>query len=66
MGAIITKTGCYIPNFAVKNDEFIQKSFLDDKGNPFLKKIKKLLIRFLLLQVLKKEDMRILIIILLI
>ena len=46
MGAIITKTGCYIPNFAVKNDEFLQKSFLDDKGNPFLKKNKEIIDTF--------------------
>ena len=31
MGVIITKTGCYIPNFAVKNDKFLQNSFLDEK-----------------------------------
>ena len=38
MGVIITKTGCYIPKFAVKNEVFLQNSFLDEKGNPFLKK----------------------------
>ena len=38
MGAIISKTGCYIPNFAVRNNEFLDNSFLDNDGNPFLKK----------------------------
>ena len=37
MGAIITKTGCYIPNLAVKNDKFLQNSFLDEDGKPFIK-----------------------------
>ena len=46
MGAIITKTGCYIPNFAVKNDEFLQNAFLDDKGNPFLKKNQEIIEKF--------------------
>ena len=38
MGAIISKTGCYIPNFAVRNNEFLDNSFLDNDGNPFFKK----------------------------
>ena len=46
MGAIITKTGCYIPNFAVKNDEFLQNAFLDDKGDPFLKKNQEIIEKF--------------------
>ena len=46
MGAIITKTGCYIPNFAVKNDEFLQNTFLDDEGNPFLKKNQEIIEKF--------------------
>ena len=46
MGIIITKTGCYIPNFAVKNDEFLQNSFLDEKGNPFLKKNEEIIEKF--------------------
>ena len=58
MGAIISKTGCYIPNFAVRNDEFLDNSFLDNDGNPFLKKIKKLLKSFLLLLVSRREDMQ--------
>ena len=46
MGAIITKTGCYIPNFAVKNDKFLQNSFLDEKGNRFLKKNQEIIEKF--------------------
>tara|TARA_B100000989_G_scaffold215665_1_gene164127 strand:- start:245 stop:1300 length:1056 start_codon:yes stop_codon:yes gene_type:complete len=46
MGAIITKTGCYIPKFAVKNEVFLQNSFLDDKGNPFLKKNEEIIEKF--------------------
>ena len=46
MGVIITKTGCYIPNFAVKNDKFLQNSFLDEKGNTFLKKNQEIIEKF--------------------
>jgi len=46
MGAIITKTGCYIPKFAVKNEVFLQNSFLDEKGNPFLKKNQEIIEKF--------------------
>ena len=46
MGVIITKTGCYIPNFAVKNDKFLQNSFLDEKGNRFLKKNQEIIEKF--------------------
>jgi len=46
MGAIITKTGCYIPKFAVKNEVFLQNSFLDEKGNSFLKKNEEIIEKF--------------------
>ena len=46
MGVIITKTGCYIPKFAVKNEVFLQNSFLDEKGNPFLKKNEEIVEKF--------------------
>tara|TARA_Y100000768_G_scaffold365441_1_gene326737 strand:+ start:443 stop:1498 length:1056 start_codon:yes stop_codon:yes gene_type:complete len=46
MGAIITKTGCYIPKFAVKNEVFLQNSFLDEKGNSFVKKNEEIIEKF--------------------
>jgi len=46
MGVIITKTGCYIPKFAVKNEAFLLNSFLDEKGNPFLKKNEEIIEKF--------------------
>ena len=46
MGAIITKTGCYIPNLAVKNDKFLQNSFLDEDGKPFIKKNQEIIDKF--------------------
>ena len=30
MGVIITKTGCYVPSFAIENEKFLQNSFLDE------------------------------------
>ena len=46
MGAIISKTGCYIPNFAVRNDKFLDNSFLDNDGNPFFKKNQEIIEKF--------------------
>ena len=46
MGAIISKTGCYIPNFAVRNDEFLDNSFLDNDGNPFFKENQEIIEKF--------------------
>ena len=46
MGVVITKTGSYVPGFAIKNDKFVQNSFLDEKGNPFLKKNKEIIDKF--------------------
>ena len=46
MGAIISKTGCYIPSFAVRNDEFLDNSFLDIDGNPFFKKNQEIIEKF--------------------
>tara|TARA_B100000963_G_scaffold358017_1_gene381616 strand:+ start:5576 stop:6631 length:1056 start_codon:yes stop_codon:yes gene_type:complete len=46
MGVIIKKTGCYVPDLAIKNEKFLQTSFLDEEGNPFLKKNQEIIEKF--------------------
>ena len=46
MGVIITKTGCYVPSFAIENEKFLQNSFLDEKGTPFSKNNREIIDKF--------------------